>query len=303
MGRSPLERLVSAAASNTDEPLGLLQVELERRLQAAAAATPGVNGDLGDFCAYLAARLDPQKSVLAELQLLYVEDLFLAWALGRNDRAAFRRFERELLPRLATQVKSSLQPAAGELEQSVRTRLFVPKAGELPRIQQYSGRGPLGAWLRMLGTRAALDLRRAENSQTTARELESPAVVTDPELDYLKLRYAGDFKLALEQALQQLTARQVTLLKLSFLDQLASSAIATMYNVSNRTVQRWLSEVKDAVLSGTREALKARLALTPTELDSLLGLMHSQLELSLQRVLTRTTGQLTEITIEKTTKA
>jgi RNA polymerase sigma-70 factor (ECF subfamily) len=58
-----------------------------------------------------------------------------------------------------------------------------------------------------------------------------------------------------------------------------------MYGVSNRTVQRWLAELKDDVLQRMREGLKARLALNASELDSLLRLMQSQLQVSLQRVL------------------
>jgi RNA polymerase sigma-70 factor, ECF subfamily len=257
---------------------------LLRRLQAAERSTPGVSADPAEFVANLQARLAAAPDPERELQALHIEDLYLAWALSRGDKAAFARFERDFVALLATQIKG-VAAEAGELEQQVRTRLFVPATGEAARITQYSGKGPLGGWLRMIATRCLLDLRRARHGEHAARELDSPSVPTDPELDYLKLRYAADFKIALEAALAQLDARQVTLLKLSFIEQLSASAIGLMYSVSSRTVQRWLVDLRDTVRVSTRQALQARIAISPSELESLLGLVDSQLSLSLHRVL------------------
>jgi RNA polymerase sigma-70 factor (ECF subfamily) len=257
---------------------------LLRRLEAAERATPGVTADSAEFLALLQERLAAAADPERELSALHVEDLYLAWALGRGDRAAFARFERDFVALLPTQIKG-VAAEAGELEQQVRTRLFVPSEGQPPRITQYSGRGPLGGWLRMIATRCLLDLRRARDGEQARRELDSPGVPTDPELDYLKLRYAADFKGALESALAQLDARQVTLLKLSFIEQLSASAIGVMYGVSGRTVQRWLVDLRDAVRASTRQTLQARIALSPSELESLLGLIDSQLSLSLHGAL------------------
>lgn len=240
--------------------------------------------DPAEFTANLQARLAAAPDPERELSALHVEDLYLAWALSRGDRAAFARFERDFMALLKTQIKG-VAAEAGELEQQVRTRLFVSAAGQPARISQYSGRGPFGGWLRMIATRCLLDLRRARQGEHAARELDSPSVPTDPELDYLKLRYANDFKIALEAALAQLDARQVTLLKLSFIEQLSTSAIGVMYGVSSRTVQRWLVDLRDTVRTSTRQTLQARIALSPTELESLLGLVDSQLALSLHGVL------------------
>jgi RNA polymerase sigma-70 factor (ECF subfamily) len=253
------------------------------RLQQAEHATPGVSLDPAEFVANLQTRLAAAPDPERELAALHVEDLYLAWALSRGDRAAFARFERDFVAKLETQIKGAAAEA-GELEQRVRTRLFVSADGQPARITQYSGRGPLGGWLRMLATRCLLDLRRSRQGERPL-ELDSKSVATDPELDYLKLRYAADFKLALEAALAKLDARQVTLLKLSFIEQLSASAIGVMYGVSSRTVQRWLVELRDAVRLSTRQALQTRIAISPTELESLLGLVDSQLSLSLHRVL------------------
>jgi RNA polymerase sigma-70 factor (ECF subfamily) len=259
-------------------------MSLARRLEAAERMTPGVRANLAEFSAFLQEKLAEAEDPERELEGLHVEDMYLAWALARGDKAAFSRFERDFVALLATQIKGAAAEA-GELEQLVRTRLFVPSEGQSPRITQYSGRGPFGGWLRMIATRCLLDLQRARSGQAAARELDSPGIATDPELDYLKLRHAADFKIVLQQALAQLDAREVTLLKLSFIEQLSASAIGVMYGVSSRTVQRWLSDLRAGLLERARDGLRARLALSPSELDSLLGLVDSQLSMSLHRVL------------------
>ncbi len=285
MPSSLFQSLLAAAHDTRTALAGPLREELARRLEAAEAATPGILSDPHEYCVTLLHQLAATPDPMAELAKLHVEDMYLVWALAKQERTAVLRFERELLGRLPARVAEARELAPGELEQHVRTRLLVPEGAEPARITQYAGRGPFGAWLRMVAKRVALDLLRARGRARMERELESPGVATDPELDFLKLRHAADFKGALEHALSGLSARQVTLLKLSYLEQLAPSAIGVMYGVSSRTVQRWLADLKDEVLRRVREGLKARLALSPSELDSLLRVMQSQLQVSLHRVL------------------
>jgi RNA polymerase sigma-70 factor (ECF subfamily) len=279
------ERLLSAARDIRPPLAAPLANELAHRLQAAEAATPAVASDPHDFCVALLDVLAPAPDALPALAKLHVEDMYFVWALAKHERTALIRFEQEFLARLPTRVAEAHELAPGELAQHVRTRLLVGEGTQPARITQYAGRGPFSAWLRMVAKRVALDLLRARGTRRAERELETPGVATDPELDYLKLRYASEFKVALEQALKELSARQVTLLKLSYLEQLSPTAIGVMYGVSNRTIQRWLAELKDDVLHRVRRGLKERLALSPSELDSLLRLMQSQLQVSLHRVL------------------
>jgi RNA polymerase sigma-70 factor (ECF subfamily) len=280
---SPLSRFMSGPEAPFPAN-SRLRLELQQRLSEAELATPGVAADPSGFVEQLAARLAASEDPLQELRQLHVEDLYLAWALRFADKAALRRFEAEFLSKLGNQIKGA-SAEAGELEQLVRTRLLLPNGQQPPRVEQYSGRGPFGGWLRMIATRCVLDLQRVKSGSQPLRELDSPSIATDPELDYLKLRYAADFKIVLEAALARLEARQVTLLKLSFIEQLAPSAIGVMYGVSARTIQRWLLDLREDLLKSTREGLRAKLSLSPSELDSLMGLVDSQLQLSLYRVL------------------
>jgi len=278
------ERLLTAARNQGFSLDSRVYDELNRRLAAAVHETPGVTCDPQQFCEGLVARLAQAEDAHTELGRLHVEDMYFVWALAQGMRSAVQRFERTFSAPIPAQVAAPSEVGPGELLQQVRMRLLVSEDEKPPRITQYAGRGPFGAWLRMVAKRIALDLVRARGAAVPDLELASPSVATNPELDYLKLRYAADFKAVLEHALSQLTPRQVTLIKLSSLEQLAPSAIGVMYGVSARTVQRWLADLKDEVLHRTREGLRERLSLQPAELESLLGLMQSQLHVSLHRV-------------------
>jgi hypothetical protein len=61
--------------------------------------------------------------------------------------------------------------------------------------------------------------------------------------------------------------------------------VATMYRVSRATAARMVAAARDALSAETRRLLRERLALTPSELESLVQLLQSQLEVSLVRLL------------------
>ena len=177
-----------------------------------------------------------------------------------------------------------------ELEQLVRVRLLIPEAGSAPRIEQYSGRGPLAAWVRMVATRLAIDLSRSARPVTSRPELLPGSDLIDPELDYMKARYADAFHAALERALSSLPAKERALLRLCYVDDATPAAIGRMYAVSPRTAQRWLLDARESVLEKTRQELAQALSVRPPELDSLLALMKSRMHVTLQRVLSDSAG-------------
>ena len=133
----------------------------------------------------------------------------------------------------------------------------------------------------MVTTRIAADLRRAQKQEGRSVDLPFVARSPDPEVAYLKERYRTEFEQAVEQAFGGLPTREGNVLRLHFLDGVAPAAIAAMYRVSVRTVQRWIAAAERDLLAGVRRILTDRLHLSPSELDSLLGLVRSQLSVSL----------------------
>ncbi len=245
---------------------------------------PRVRLELGDFEDY--ARRKPASALEA-----HGDELYLACACAAGDRAALQSLEREYFSKVGDYVaRTDPSPAfADEVRQQLRARLLVREGEGPPRIGDYSGAGPLGAWLRVAAARTALNLRRGKrpagelSDEAGALQLRSPA--PDPELDYLKSRYGKEFREAFRGVLSGLPARERSLLSLYYLEGLSSPAIGKAFNVHPATVRKWLDSTREEIVRQTHALLKHRLDLSSAELKSLLKVLHSQLEQSVSRFL------------------
>jgi RNA polymerase sigma-70 factor (ECF subfamily) len=75
------------------------------------------------------------------------------------------------------------------------------------------------------------------------------------------------------------------ILRLHLLERLNIDEIAALHDVHRATAARWLTRIRHHIGEHTREALRARLRLDASELDSLLRAVDSRLDLSLSRIL------------------
>ncbi len=265
-----------------------LDAALASALDAGRAAWPEVALDPLDFVAHLAARLPDAPDLAAAIGDLHAADLYLACACSRGEPRALAGFDEQFLAAVGRswRTRHRLADFADEVRQALRVRLLVSDGGGPPRIAGYSGRGPLGAWVRMAATRLGLDLRRQERPGARDEdELSIEARGDDPELEYLKTRYAADLNEALHTTLAALSSRTANVLRLHYQEGMTVDAIGTMYRVSGRTVQRWLAEARRTILDETRRLLSQRLGLTDSRLDSLIGLVRSRLDISLSQYL------------------
>ncbi|MCL4227840.1 MAG: sigma-70 family RNA polymerase sigma factor [Myxococcales bacterium] len=219
---------------------------------------------------------------------VHADDLYLACACAGGDPAALAAFDRAVLPQISGAVRR-IDPSpdfADEVRQAVRARLLVGDAGEPPRIAGYAGRGPLVAWVRVAAVRLALalrDRRRREAPVAHAGDDVGDLAALDPELALLKARYAGELEEALRRAGQALTERERALLRLAFADGLNVDQVGDVYGVHRATAARWIARARERLFELTRDDLRARLALSPTEFDSVVRLVRSQVELTLTR--------------------
>jgi len=275
-------RLVGGSAA----PLPtLVDDALKQVLCAARSAWPEIVISDQVFFEFLANKLAPGQDLLALLPSLHTSDLYLACACLLGDAKAMDAIERHYLSQLGASALSvnANSGFVDELKQTLRERVFVARPNESPRLSSYSGRGPLAGWLRMVAARLAVDLRKKQRGDATiadSRELAVPVV--DLELQYLKERYRTEFEEAIQGAFRELPARERAILRLHYLDRIPVSSIATMYRVSPRTVQRWIAAAHAEVKAGVRRTLAAKFALSERELESLLGLVISQLSVTLQ---------------------
>lgn len=277
--RPYLPTKLGAQARGLDE----LEELLERALGTCHARWPRIERRDSKFLGYWAERLSGDlREALSSRQL---PDLYLAWACARGDAQALEAFERELIPTIAASLASRQVPSAvvDETLQLLREKLFLVEGSRAPAIGKYRGTGPLASWARITAFRIALKLQskgRATAPAATPASLHS----RQPELEYLKKRYAPYFREAFTAALSALSVRERTLLRMHLFQQLSMQRLGRMYGVSQPTISRWLASARETLARETRVRLATRLGLDP-ESESLIGLLHSQLELSLKALL------------------
>ncbi|AKU94753.1 putative DNA-binding regulatory protein [Labilithrix luteola] len=278
------ERLATLPSGSELEPL------LAARLTEARAALPDVHVPDVSFLRVVAEHL-PTECVLESLERLCAPDLLVAIGCLSGDRAALAVFDTAYVVPVASQVaRSHRHSDSSELGQLVRQRVLVSPDGQPPKLAQYTGRAPLTAWLRMVATRIAITMERRAKPLGTERSIESDDAIADMisndvELAHIRSEYGAAFKTAFHEALGSLEAQDRTVLRMSVLDGLSIDEIASLYQVHRATAARWLVAIREQLFKGTRQRLADRLQLANADFESLVGVLMSRLDVSLQRVL------------------
>ena len=177
-----------------------------------------------------------------------------------------------------------------EVMQNLRESLFVGKGGAPSKVRDYSGSGPLRAWLRVMSTRAALNAVTRGPKERLARgddELIADAAggVESAEVAYFRVHYEAEVKTAFPQALAALSQRERLLLCQHYVDRLALDEMAGVHAVHVATIKRQLASAREALTGHLRALLLQRLRLSPSELQSVLVLVQSRLHVTMRRLL------------------
>jgi RNA polymerase sigma-70 factor (ECF subfamily) len=274
-----------------------LEAALRELMDACTAAWPALALDTTRFLRHVADSMDDKADVVSAVRSLHGPDLYLALGCANGDARALSAFEEHFLPEVAGYIAQiDRSPAfADEVRQALREKLLVAGRAEgggvqRPKIAEYTGRGALGAWLRVSSVRTALNMRRgakrevAPESENTP-ELRAPGI--DPELDYLKTRYKDEFKEVFKTTLESLSADERTVLRLHYLDGLTLDQIAVAYRVHRSTAARWLAQSREKIVDETKRLLQQRLKANPQEIESLLAVVRSQLDVSIYKFLNK----------------
>ena len=244
------------------------------------------------FAEHLAAHLDHDAEPEQALDGVFAGDLMLACACADGQGSALAAFEKQYGRDidLAIARAGDIGMSKDEFRQRVRERLFVAGAGRQVRIAGYGGRGPLRSWVRVTATRTMLDIVRkpAEPQNRGADDaglFERLPDRVDPELEYMKQAYGAAVPEAMAAAFASLSSRQRNLLRQRYLHDMATDRIATMYNVHRATAFRWLEEARIALWNGVRAALIEKLRVAEPELDSVIAMLASRIDVSVRRIL------------------
>lgn len=242
------------------------------------ARWPDLAVALDAFSRYLADRVPG-----GQLADYCVEDLYLACACVAGDPAAPRAFEADVMPYIDAVLSTWDRTLADEARQRLRAMLLVDHNGRGPLLARYDGRGALRRWVRVVASREAGRTWRADANEIAVDDdalFDLLAPQGDPVMSAVKQDAAAAFKRAFVSALGELERRERTVLRLHVLDGLTIDEIAPMYSVHRATVARWVAAAKQAVLDRTRRALMRELRLDAGEVDSLIRLVQSRIELT-----------------------
>jgi RNA polymerase sigma-70 factor (ECF subfamily) len=271
--------------------------DLDRRLWAIVAEGRAAWPALAIDARAVVERIGRQMSAeLAEAALdgLRPADLYLACACAHQLPAAIVAFDRDYMREVDIALARMRvgQPRLADVKQLVRQRLFVGggTAGQPTspgKIAEYGGRGDLRRWVRSVAVRTCLnELRRGKREILVDDDhliAQHAIAADDPEVEYMKRTYAGEFKAAFAEALAALGAREQTLLRYHHVDGLNIDEIGAIYRIHRVTAFRWLEKAKELLVRTTLETLRNRLKLPANELDSVLRMIRSQIHLSLVR--------------------
>jgi RNA polymerase sigma-70 factor, ECF subfamily len=241
------------------------------------------------------------RDLEALLNTLRAPELYLAFACASGSARAIGEFERTFLQPAVGYVAriNSTAPFLDEICQQIRAKLLVPNGRRPARIGDYAGRGSLAAWVSVVAMRIARDVCRERDrfvTLHTGQERSPPgsrkrsghlldrAPAADPELLLLEQMYSARFNDAFARALEGLSDKERTLLRLRLVDGVSLTRLGKIYHVHASTLARRFGDIRERILVTVREAL----GLSPRELDSAMALVRSKLDLHLTTQLRRT---------------
>jgi RNA polymerase sigma-70 factor (ECF subfamily) len=237
------------------------------------------------FVAYLRERMPDDALPALALRQMHTSDLYLACACSRGDVQAFAAFDEHCigqLDRLLSRMGIDADVGA-EVKQHIRRRVLIGD-GRPPGILDFSGRGDLRSWVRVMAVRQALrrvGRARRDASLEDDELLERIVAPGNPELEYAKGIYRREFKQAFEGALRDLPDRERTVLRQHYIDGLTIDELGHLYRVHRSTAARLLVRARTVVLEATRSRMMCQLDVRSQDLDSIMRMIRSQIDISL----------------------
>jgi RNA polymerase sigma-70 factor (ECF subfamily) len=251
-------------------------------LAVGLSAWPGVAVTPAQFGRYLA----DHPGILDRATPPILEDIYLACACAEDVPGALRSFRDRFFPVVASAVRrlDDSPPFADEVYQRLCEVLFVDGASGSKKIARYEGQGPLAGFVGTAARRIAL--RLATSSARFHGEealIQHFSQIPEYETTLLKVRHRETFNRALSVALRQLTRRERLILRMNLVERVSVTRIAAIYKVSQPTVTRWIQRSARRIFATVKSLVCEELQIDTRELESLLLLVRSQIEITLSQ--------------------
>ncbi|CAN5686144.1 hypothetical protein BH11MYX1_BH11MYX1_46430 [soil metagenome] len=197
-------------------------------------------------------------------------DVVVAWAAGLGSPRAIAELER-LFVAAEHHLRGRGYPsdAAAEATQRARVGLLTGT----PTIFTFTGRGALGAFVRVVCVRHALQHARDAKRGIVFDELRATALETSgPELELLRNTYRDQVDRAMTGAWAQLSKHDRFVLSLHLHAKHSVSEIAKVYGIHRINAARKLAGARTALIHATRRLLQGELGVSSTTASSVLRL-------------------------------
>ena len=266
-----------------------LATSLAALRDSARAAYPAIDVDATTFAAELARRLGDQANP-DQLQRLRIDHVYLAIACARGDEDAIATFEAEFLDEVDSCVyRLHARPDQGdELRSYMRRTLFVSEPGRAAALAAYSGRGDLRTYVRVIATRELVRMiGKARRDVVIDQDsfLDKLSPVSDPAVGHLRETYRADVDASIRAALAGLDEEGRALLRYSVIDGWSVDRIGALFGIHRATAARRVAAAREQLGEAIRAELAKRLAIAVDEVDSIVRLVQSRLDVSLERLL------------------
>ncbi len=264
---------------------------LDDQYRVAAAAWPTFSLATQRYLVHLAARIRDRGDEPAErvIRTMPAADLYLAGACSDGDPHAVTAFRDAHVPSLR-QALGKLGMSSVMIDETIQQVQIMVLVGDgrPPQIAEYGGRGTLRSWLRTIAVRTgrrALGLEAGDRSAQPDDEVAAlPGAVADPELALLRTRYGEQVRIAFAGGFAALGERERNVLRQYYIDGLTIDQLAALYQVNRATTARWVAGARLAVVANTRARLVEQFGIAAAEVDSIIRLVRSQLDVSVREI-------------------
>ena len=208
-------------------------------------------------------------------------DLALALALARHDRGALAAFDRDIAPTLRAALRRFDRGPdfIDEAVQRTRVKLLVP-GDRPPRILEYRGRGSLKKWITVVAVREALLMLRAAARELPGDDDLMQVAFTEPVLARWRQAHKRELSASFRAAMKTLEVRERNLLRLCFVEGVATEEVARLFSVHRTTAFRWLRDARAKLLDRTRDEFLARAGIAASEVDSVMRSLAESLSVA-----------------------
>lgn len=280
--------MVVAVAACTSYAVRAVNDEVAGHFRAGREAWPDITVEPARFESEVMRRLALAKD--AHLGDLKGADLYIAIACVDGDERAVGAV-RDLLAKEVTYAATkttATRDQIAEVTASISHVLFVDQPERPAALRGYSGRGYLKGYLSVIASRelfALVNRGRREVAIDDDGVLDRLVPASDPELSILRAQYRDVVDDAMRAALKTLDDRGRALLRYAFVDGWTVDRVGQLYNVHRSTAARWIAGVREKLGDSIRDELAKRLEVEVDEVDSIIRLVQSRIDVSLDRVL------------------